>query len=67
MHRQQARDYLLEVVPPLFVIVVVDVDLDLIWKVLVGDISVIIVFDRLHLDDMTGSHILDLDRHDVMA
>jgi len=61
VHRQQARDYFLEVVPPLFVIVMVDIDLDLIGKVLVGDISGIIVLDRLHLDDMTGSHILDLD------
>lgn len=60
MHRQQARYHVLEIVPPLFVGVVIDVDFYLIREVIVKNFA-LLVAGGLHFDDLRSRHILNRD------
>ena len=62
MHRQQADYDFLEVGPSLLVSVVVDVYLDLLRKVLVGDTTNVGVFGGDNFSDLVRVYVLDFDR-----
>ena len=66
MHRQETHDDITEVDPALLMCIVIDIDFDLIWKVLIGYFS-LAVFNRLYFDDLISLDVLDIDGLDVMS
>ena len=60
VHGQETHDDINKIVPPLFMRVVIDIDANLFWQVLVDDFT-FMVLDRLHIDHLASFGILDKD------